>query len=175
MAGPQGFYYNDAGQQINNLALSVQARARGKTPDDPDWPKMAIRDRILKTLQGPLRPGRQEAADRVITGTGDIEDPGAIRDFAVACLRREQDQDLRAFQVVFDEYFLESSLYDTGPVENTVAALRAAGHTYDEEGALWLRTTDFGDDKDRVMRKREEAIPTSCRMSPTTQQVGARL
>ena len=72
----------------------------------------------------------------------------------MACLRREQDQDLRAFQVVFDQYFLESSLYDSGAVENRTA-LCAAGHSYDDEDALWLRTTDFGDDKDRVMRKRE--------------------
>ena len=70
-------------------------------------------------------------------------------------LRREQDQDLRAFQVVFDRYFLESSLYESGAVEQAVSALKEAGHTFEEQDALWLRTTDFGDDKDRVMRKRE--------------------
>ena len=150
------FYYNDAGQQINNLALSVQARAQGKTPDHPDWPQDGYQGSYIEDVARAFAAGETvEAADRTITGSGDIEDLGAIRDFAVACLRREQDQDLRAFQVVFDEYFLESSLYDSGAVENTVAALRAAGHTYDEEDALWLRTTDFGDDKDRVMRKRE--------------------
>jgi arginyl-tRNA synthetase len=96
-----------------------------------------------------------QAADREITGGGDPDDLNAIRDFAVACLRREQDQDLKAFQVVFDEYFLESSLYDSGAVEETVETLQRAGHTYEEQDALWLRTTEFGDDKDRVMRKSE--------------------
>ena len=90
-----------------------------------------------------------QAADREITGGGDPDDLNAIRDFAVACLRREQDQDLKAFQVVFDEYFLESSLYDSGAVEETVETLQRAGHTYEEQDALWLRTTEFGDDKRR--------------------------
>ncbi|MGC8054911.1 arginine--tRNA ligase, partial [Salmonella enterica] len=73
----------------------------------------------------------------------------------VAWLRREQDLDLKAFGVEFDVYFLESSLYQDGKVDATVEKLVANGHTYEEDGAMWLRTTDFGDDKDRVMRKRE--------------------
>ncbi len=64
-------------------------------------------------------------------------------------LRDEQDKDLQAFGVGFDVYFLESSLYGSGAVERTVQRLIAAGHTYEQDGALWLRTTDFGDDKDR--------------------------
>jgi arginyl-tRNA synthetase len=73
----------------------------------------------------------------------------------VAYLRREQDLDLRAFGVGFDVYFLESSLYQQGKVEETARRLTDNGHTYEQDGALWLRTTDFGDDKDRVMRKSE--------------------
>lgn len=150
------FYYNDAGQQINNLALSVQARAQGKGPSHEDWPADGYQGGYIEDVAAAYAAGETvHAADREITAVGDIEDLDAIREFAVACLRREQDQDLRAFQVVFDRYFLESSLYDSGAVEQTVSALQEAGHTFEEQDALWLRTTDFGDDKDRVMRKRE--------------------
>jgi arginyl-tRNA synthetase len=150
------FYYNDAGQQINNLALSVQARAQGKDPTHKDWPTDGYQGGYIEDVAAAyVACETVHAADREITAAGDIEDLNAIREFAVACLRREQDQDLRAFQVVFDRYFLESSLYESGAVEQTVSALKEAGHTYEEQDALWLRTTDFGDDKDRVMRKRE--------------------
>ena len=150
------FYYNDAGQQINNLALSVQARALGKDPEHPDWPADGYQGGYIEDVASAYLSGETvQAADREITGGRDPEDLKAIRDFAVACLRREQDQDLKAFQVIFDEYFLESSLYGSGAVEETVETLQRAGHTYEEQDALWLRTTDFGDDKDRVMRKRE--------------------
>ena len=150
------FYYNDAGQQINNLALSVQARAQGKDPTHKDWPTDGYQGGYIEDVAAAyVGCETVHAADREITAAGDIEDLNAIREFAVACLRREQDQDLRAFQVVFDRYFLESSLYESGAVEQTVSALKEAGHTFEEQDALWLRTTDFGDDKDRVMRKRE--------------------
>jgi arginyl-tRNA synthetase len=95
------------------------------------------------------------ADDRHVTGAADEDDLDAIRQFAVAYLRREQDADLRAFDVHFDVYFLESSLYAEGKVEETVQRLIASGHTYEDGGALWLRTTAFGDDKDRVMRKQD--------------------
>ena len=150
------FYYNDAGQQINNLALSVQARAQGRDPTHKDWPTDGYQGGYIEDVAAAyVACETVHAADREITAAGDIEDLNAIREFAVACLRREQDQDLRAFQVVFDRYFLESSLYESGAVEQTVSALKEAGHTFEEQDALWLRTTDFGDDKDRVMRKRE--------------------
>ena len=150
------FYYNDAGQQINNLALSVQARAQGKDPTHKDWPTDGYQGGYIEDVAAAyVACETVHAADREITAAGDIEDLNAIREFAVACLRREQDQDLRAFQVVFDRYFLESSLYESSAVEQTVSALKEAGHTFEEQDALWLRTTDFGDDKDRVMRKRE--------------------
>ncbi len=148
------FYYNDAGAQIRNLAVSVQARARGITPDDDAWPEGGYRgDYIAEVARAFLDRASVAADDREVTASGDVEDLDSIRDFAVAWLRREQDADLKAFGVAFDVYFLESSLYADGKVEETVRELVAHGHTYEEGGALWLRTTDFGDDKDRVMRK----------------------
>ncbi len=148
------FYYNDAGVQIANLAISVQARARGVTPDDSHWPENGYRgDYIADVARAYLDRESVIADGETVVGAGDIDDLDAIRRFAVASLRREQDLDLKAFGVGFDVYFLESSLYSDGKVEETVRELVAHGHTYESEGALWLRTTDFGDDKDRVMRK----------------------
>jgi len=148
------YYYNDAGAQIDNLAKSVQARALGKTPDDPSWPEDGYRgDYIVEVAQAYLRGETVAFEDHAVTGAADPQDLDAIRRFAVAWLRREQNEDLAAYGVAFDVYFLESSLYADGKVEETVRELVANGHTYEEGGALWLRTTDFGDDKDRVMRK----------------------
>ena len=139
------FYYNDAGNQIANLAVSVQARikqARGEAVEMP-------RDGYLGDYI------REIAREYVAAHFGDAAGNNLeqIRAFSVDYLRREQDLDLHAFGVKFDSYFLESSLYTDGKVDETVRLLQAAGHTYESEGALWLRTTDFGDDKDRVMRK----------------------
>ncbi len=148
------FYYNDAGVQIENLTLSVQLRCKGITPDDPSWPETGYRgDYIAEVARAYLAKETVEADDQHTTGSGDVEDVESIRHFAVAYLRREQDLDLRAFNVEFDVFSLESSLYSEGKVEDTVNRLVASGHTYEQDGALWLRTTDFGDDKDRVMRK----------------------
>jgi arginyl-tRNA synthetase len=148
------FYYNDAGAQIDNLARSVQARALGKGPDDAGWPEDGYRgDYIVDVAQAYLRGDTVSFEDHSVTGGKDPHDLDAIRRFAVAWLRREQNADLAAYGVAFDVYFLESSLYAGDKVEETVRELVAHGHTYEEGGALWLRTTDFGDDKDRVMRK----------------------
>ncbi|KZY73807.1 arginine--tRNA ligase, partial [Oleiphilus sp. HI0068] len=150
------FYYNDAGQQINNLALSVQARCKGLTPEDPSWPEDGYRGHYIIELAESFMNGETiESADQSFTGTKNADDLEDIRHFAVAYLRREQDLDLKAFDVDFDVYFLESSLYSDGKVEKAVEALIENGYTYEKDGALWLRTTDFGDDKDRVMRKTE--------------------
>ena len=150
------FYYNDAGVQIGNLALSVQARCKGFGPSDADWPEDGYRGDYIRDVADAYMAGETvHADDRHVTGKADEDDLDAIRDFAVAYLRREQDSDLRAFDVHFDVYFLESSLYSEGKVEETVQRLIASGHTYEEGGALWLRTTTFGDDKDRVMRKKD--------------------
>ena len=148
------FYYNDAGQQIDNLMRSVQLRCKGVTPDDAAWPEDGYRgDYIADVAAAYLAKETVEADDQHITGKGDMHDAEAIRHFAVAYLRREQDLDLRAFEVEFDVFSLESALYADGKVEEAVSKLVASGHTYEQDGALWLRTTAFGDDKDRVMRK----------------------
>jgi arginyl-tRNA synthetase len=148
------FYYNDAGVQIDNLTLSVQLRCKGITPDDPSWPEAGYRgDYIADVAQAYLTQEAVEADDQHVKASGDVNDAEAICHFAVAYLRREQDLDLRAFGVNFDVFALESALYTDGKVEETVNKLIASGHTYEQDDALWLRTTDFGDDKDRVMRK----------------------
>jgi len=150
------FYYNDAGQQISNLALSVQARCQGIEPDSEGWPADGYRgDYIAELAQAYLRGDSVSARDQQVEASGNPDDLDAVRRFAVAYLRHEQDLDLREFAVEFDRYFLESSLYSSGEVKATVDMLVAGGKTYEAEGALWLRTTDFGDDKDRVMRKRD--------------------
>ncbi|MEP6634964.1 MAG: arginine--tRNA ligase, partial [Luteimonas sp.] len=149
------YYYNDAGAQIDNLAKSVQARAKGMSPDDAGWPEDGYRgDYIRDVAQAYLDRAAVESDDgHSEQATGDVDDLDAIRRFAVAWLRREQNLDLAAFGVGFDVYFLESSLYANDKVEETVRELVRHGHTYEDGGALWLRSTDYGDDKDRVMRK----------------------
>jgi len=139
------FYYNDSGNQIANLALSVQARIREARGLPSEMPKDGYHGDYIREI----------AREYVAAHFGDAsgEDLEQVRKFAVAYLRNEQDIDLRAFGVNFDSYFLESSLYTDGKVDETVRLLEKAGHAYESEGALWLRTTDFGDDKDRVMRK----------------------
>lgn len=148
------FYYNDAGVQIQTLAHSTQCRAKGLKPGDDGWPETAYNgDYIADIAADFLAKKTVKSDDREYTASGAIDDLDAIRQFAVAYLRHEQDRDLRAFQVHFDHYYLESSLYSSGRVAATVARLQAAGKTYERDGALWLKSTDYGDDKDRVMRK----------------------
>ena len=142
------FYYNDAGAQINNLGLSVQARLReraGRISIDAPFPEDGYRGQYIV-----------EIAERYVSefphdAVGENLD--AVQKYAVAALRHEQDLDLKAFDVQFDVYYLESSLYTDGLVGRTIDLLVKAGHTYEKDGALWLKTTDYGDDKDRVMRK----------------------
>jgi arginyl-tRNA synthetase len=148
------FYYNDAGVQIATLATSVQARLKGLKPGDALWPESAYNGDYIADVAADFAAKKTvHADDREFTASGDADDLDGIRAFAVAYLRHEQDLDLKALGVRFDRYFLESSLYTDGRVEATVRALVAAGKTYEEGGALWLRTTEYGDDKDRVMRK----------------------
>ncbi len=132
------FYYNDAGAQIDKLAWSVQARARGIKPGQPGWPDEGYAGEYIEDIAKEIP---------------DADDLNAIRRHAVAYLRKEQDADLQAFGVKFDVYTLESSLYTDGKVDQAVKALAASGKTYEKDGALWLRTTEYGDDKDRVVRK----------------------
>ena len=136
------YYYNDAGAQIQNLALSVQARARGIGPGESGWPKDGYAGEYIG-----------DVARDFLAAQGVADDLEAIRKFAVAFLRKEQDRDLKEFGLEFDVYSLESKLYTDGSLDATVERLTASGKTYESEGALWLRTTDYGDDKDRVVRK----------------------
>ena len=149
------FYYNDAGVQIQNLAISVQARAKGLKPGDAEWPVLAYNGEYIAEIARDYQSKLTVAAadGQPVVGDGDVENMEAIQRFAVAYLRREQDMDLQSFGVKFDCYYLESSLYTDGGVDSVVSDLRDVGKTYESEGALWLRTTDDGDDKDRVMRK----------------------
>jgi arginyl-tRNA synthetase len=148
------FYYNDAGAQIDNLTHSVHLRCQGVTPDDPLWPEAGYRGEYIADVAAAYLNKETVTADDVqVTATGEIDDLESIRAFSVAYLRHEQDLDLRAFQIKFDVFSLESALYTEGKVETAVQNLIASGHTYEQDDALWLRTTDFGDDKDRVMRK----------------------
>lgn len=150
------FYYNDAGAQIDNLTRSVLARANGIAPDSDAFPEDGYRgDYIMDIANAFIAKDTVVADDITVTANGDLADEENIRQFSVAYLRHEQDMDLQAFKINFDVFSLESALYKSGKVENTVQALIKSGHTYEEEGALWLRTTDFGDDKDRVMRKKD--------------------
>ena len=149
------FYYNDAGVQIQNLAISVQARAKGLNPGDQNWPESAYNGEYIADIaKDYLAKATVAAADgQPVHADGDINNIESIRQFAVAYLRKEQDIDLNSFGVQFDCYYLESSLYSDGSVASVVSDLASVGKSYEAEGALWLRTTDDGDDKDRVMKK----------------------
>jgi len=156
------FYYNDAGVQIDTLAKSTQLRAQGFKPGDDCWPtdpdnpasKAFYNGEYIADIAADFLAKKTVTADdRSFTASGDVNDLHGIRQFAVAYLRHEQDLDLKAFDVKFDNYYLESSLYTDGKVADAVARLQAAGKTYEQDGALWLKSTDYGDDKDRVMRK----------------------
>ncbi len=150
------FYYNDAGAQIDNLTVSVLARCKGIATDDARFPENGYRGEYIADIAAAFLAKQTVVADDMkVTASGDINDETAVRHFAVAYLRHEQDLDLTAFQIKFDVFSLESALYAEGKVEQTVQALINSGHTYEQDNALWLKTTAFGDDKDRVMRKSE--------------------
>jgi arginyl-tRNA synthetase len=156
------FYYNDAGVQIATLAKSTQLRIQGFKPGDACWPndpenpeskKFYNGDYIQDIADAFLKKETVKADDREFTASGNPDDLDSIRQFAVAYLRHEQDLDLQAFGLKFDNYFLESSVYANGQLEAAVQRMIDAGKTYEKDGALWFRSTDYGDDQDRVMRK----------------------
>lgn len=154
------FYYNDAGVQIGTLASSTHLRAQGFKPGDDQWPSgekaAAYNGDYIADIAADFLAGKTvKSDDREFTASGDINDLDGMRQFAVAYLRHEQDLDLQAFAVKFDNYYLESSLYTSGRVDDAVKRLQAAGKTYELDGALWLKSTEYGDDKDRVMRKQD--------------------
>lgn len=149
------FYYNDAGVQIDNLTRSVQARAKGLKPGDAGWPESAYNGDYIADIAADFMAKKTVTARNcpTVTASGNADDLQSIREFSVAYLRNEQDNDLNAFGIHFDNFFLESSLYRDGKVQETVETLTREGKTFEKEGALWLKTTEYGDDKDRVMRK----------------------
>ena len=149
------FYYNDAGVQIDNLTRSVQARAKGLKPGDAGWPESAYNGDYIADIAADFMAKKTVTARNcpTVTASGNADDLQSIREFSVAYLRNEQDNDLNAFGIHFDNFFLESSLYRDGKVQETVDTLTREGKTFEKEGALWLKTTEYGDDKDRVMRK----------------------
>ena len=148
------FYYNDAGAQIKNLTQSVKACCQNIPTDDPKYPTDGYHgDYINDISQAFLSMKTIKCQGQTIKASGKIEDTESIQNFSVAYLRNEQDQDLMAFRTKFDVYTLESSFYQNGKIESVVDRLIEQGHTYEKDEALWLRTTNFGDDKDRVMKK----------------------
>lgn len=148
------FYYNDAGAQIDNLTKSVHARCHNMDPSDPAFPEDGYRgEYIVEIANTFLNKESIECEGKTIKASGNINDLESIRQFSVAYLRHEQDQDLNAFQIKFDVFTLESSFYQNGQIEKVVASLIKNGFTYEEDNALWLKTTAFGDDKNRVMKK----------------------
>lgn len=148
------FYYNDAGAQIDNLTKSVHARCHNMDPSDPAFPEDGYRgEYIVEIANAFLNKEIIECEGKTIHASGNIDDSESIRQFSVAYLRHEQDHDLNAFQIKFDVFTLESSFYQNGQIEKVVASLIKNGFTYEEDNALWLKTTEFGDDKNRVMKK----------------------
>ena len=150
------FYYNDAGAQINNLTQSVKACCQNIPKDAPEYPKDGYHgDYINDIAKAFLSMSTIKCQGQNIKASGKTEDTESIKNFSVAYLRNEQDHDLTAFRTEFDVYTLESSFYLNGKIDSVVKRLNEQGHTYKKEGALWLKTTDFGDDKDRVMKKKD--------------------
>lgn len=154
------FYYNDAGVQIQTLTESVHLRIKELNGETVTFPENGYQGLYIKDIARDFLDKKtiNTRDGQTITASGDVEDLAGIRAFSVGYLKNEQDSDLNALGVSFDNFYLESSLYSDGLVERAVNALIASGHTYEQDGALWLRTTDFkefGDDKDRVMRKKD--------------------
>lgn len=148
------FYYNDAGQQINNLALSVQSRIKGIEPDDTNFPEDGYRgEYILEIADAYSNCKTVEVDGEIVKSNGNPDDVENIKKFSVAFLRKEQNIDLNAFQTTFDIFTLESTFYQNKDVEKVLDLLEKNGFSYKKDDATWLKTTIFGDDKDRVMIK----------------------
>ena len=149
------YYYNDGGLQTERLAESVRARYLEHLGHEAEIPEGGYHGGYVRDIGAALAES---------FGTRFVEDasPEAmdeIRLFAVQIIRQEQDRDLSDFRVIFDEYYLESGLYTEGKVDATIAALKETGLVYEHDGATWLKTTKFGDQKDRVMI-RSNGLPT---------------
>ncbi len=149
------FYYNDSGKQMERLAESVWARYQEALGEAAEIPDGGYQGEYIADVAAAFR----EAHGDGFKGDRTPEALAAMQRFAVAALREVQDRDLNEFGVRFDNHYLESSLYVEGRVDATADRLRETGLVYEHEGATWLRTTDFGDDKDRVML-RGDGTPT---------------
>jgi len=148
------FYYNDAGAQINNLALSVQARLKNIDPDHEDFPQDGYRGDYIQDIATAYSQKKSLSSElEEVVASGNVEDLKNIQQFSVAFLRNEQNQDLANFRTFFDVFTLESSFYVNQDIENVVKTIKQNGFTYESDDALWLKTTEFNDDKDRVMQK----------------------
>ena len=153
------FYYNDAGSQIDNLTQSIKARCMNVLPEDPSFPEDGYRGEYISDIaKSYLAKKTIQNGSETFSSNGDTTDDDAIKNYGIHYLRKEQDQDLEAFKIRFDVFSLESSFYSQGKIKDVVTTLKNNGHTYEKDGALWLKTTAFGDDKDRVMQKSDGAF-----------------
>ncbi len=153
------FYYNDAGSQIDNLTKSIKARCMNVLPEDPSFPEDGYRGEYISDIaKSYLAKKTIQNGSETFSSNGDTTVDDAIKNYGVHYLRKEQDQDLEAFKIRFDVFSLESSFYSQGKIKDVVTTLKNNGHTYEKDGALWLKTTAFGDDKDRVMQKSDGAF-----------------
>lgn len=153
------FYYNDAGSQIDNLTKSIKARCMNVLPEDPSFPEDGYRGEYISDIaKSYLAKKTIQNGSETFSSNGDTTDDDAIKNYGIHYLRKEQDQDLEAFKIRFDVFSLESSFYSQGKIKDVVTTLKNNGHTYEKDGALWLKTTAFGDDKDRVMQKSDGAF-----------------
>ena len=153
------FYYNDAGSQIDNLTKSIKARCMNVLPEDPSFPEDGYRGEYISDIaKSYLAKKTIQNGSETFSSNGDTTDDESIKNYGVHYLRKEQDQDLEAFKIRFDVFSLESSFYSQGKIKDVVTTLKNNGHTYEKDGALWLKTTAFGDDKDRVMQKSDGAF-----------------
>src|SRR5690606_18679120 len=143
------FYVNDAGAQVERLGESLEVRWLQLQGHDVPFPEDGYHGDYVRDL---AREAEAEAGER-LRAMEPAERRAWFRDWAIARLKAEQDRDLREFRVYFDNWFHESRLYAEGKIADTLRDLRERGLTYERDGAEWLRTTAFGDDKDRVLVK----------------------
>jgi arginyl-tRNA synthetase len=143
------FYINDAGVQIDRLAESLEARWLERGGAAASIPEGGYHGEYLIEMAGAVE--REQGA--TLRGLERAERLRLLRDHATTLLLEQQDRDLREFGVRFDEFFPESKLYAEGRLPETLAELERLGLTYEEDGAVWIRTSAFGDDKDRVLVK----------------------
>lgn len=145
------YYINDAGNQVNNLAKSIEARYRGALGQDAEMPEDGY---YGEDIVGFAKELAAEQGDKLLS----LTDEARFEFFRKYGLEKELDKikrDLGRFGVGFDIWYSETSLYETGKVIEALDALKAKGQVYEEEGAVWLRSTDYGDDKNRVLVKND--------------------